>query len=76
MALAASHADWVYLRYLPSTAQMEAVHRARKRAFLAGPTVSGNLPENWRQAVAVGIDAVLTDCPLELRTALRREAGR
>jgi glycerophosphoryl diester phosphodiesterase len=74
-ALAAPHADWVYLRYLPSSAQMEAVHRATKRAFVAGPTVSGNLPANWQQAVAVGIDAILTDCPLELRTALRREAG-
>lgn len=75
MALTAPHADWVYLRYLPSLPQMDAVRRARKRAFLAGPTVAGNLPANWQQAVAVGIDAVLTDCPLELRTALRREAG-
>jgi glycerophosphoryl diester phosphodiesterase len=75
MAQSAPHADWVYLRYLPSPAQMEAVHRAGKRAFLAGPTVSGHLPENWQRAVAVGIDAILTDCPLELRTVLRREAG-
>ena len=75
-ALAAPHTDWVYLRYLPSSAQMEAVHRAGKRAFLAGPTVSDNLPANWRQAVAVGVDAVLTNCPLELRTTLRHEADR
>ena len=75
-ALAAPHADWVYLRYLPSPTQIEAVHHARKRSFLAGPTVAGNLPANWQQAVAVGIDAVLTDCPLELRTALRQNEGR
>jgi glycerophosphoryl diester phosphodiesterase len=74
-ALAAPHTDWVYLRYLPSAAEMEAVRRAGKRAFLAGPTVSGNLPANWRQAAAVGVDAILTDCPLELRTTLLREAG-
>lgn len=71
VALAAPDGDWVYLRYLPTTEQMGAVHRAKKRAFLAGPTVSDNLPGNWRRAVAVGIDAILTDCPLELRSILR-----
>jgi len=76
MTLAAPQADWVYLRFLPSRPQMEEVHRAGKRAFIAGPTVAGNLPANWRQAVTVGIDAVLTDYPLELRTALQREPGR
>lgn len=75
-ALASPHTHWVYLRYLPSSSQMEEVHRAGKRAFLAGPSVSDNLPANWRQAVDAGVDAVLTDCPLELRTTLRREAGR
>lgn len=75
-ALAAPDADWVYLRYLPTPEQMEAVRRAGKRAFLAGPTVSDDLPENWRRAVAVGIDAILTDCPLELRTVLRTGGRR
>lgn len=74
-ALAAPHTDWVYLRYLPSSPEMEAVRCAGKRAFIAGPTVGGNLPANWQQAVSAGIDAILTDYPLELRTALRREAG-
>jgi glycerophosphoryl diester phosphodiesterase len=75
-ALAAPVADWVYLRYLPTPEQMEAVHRAGRRAFLAGPTVSDNQPENWRRAVNVGIDAILTDCPLELRTVLRADRRR
>lgn len=75
-ALAASSADWVYFRFLPTTEQIEAVHRSGKRAFIAGPTVSGNLPENWRHAAGVRIDGILTDYPLELRSALRQSAQR
>lgn len=71
-ALAATNADWVYFRYLPPKEQMKAVHRAGKRAFIAGATVAGNVSENWRKAVDVGIDGILTDYPLELRTALRQ----
>ncbi len=74
-ALAASNADWVYVRYLPSKEQIEAVHRAKKRAFIAGSTVSGNVPDNWQYAADVGIDAILTDYPLELRTTLRQDAA-
>lgn len=73
-ALAASNADWVYFRFLPSKEQIEAVQRAKKRSFIAGATVSGNLPDNWRQATEAGIDAILTDYPLELRAALRETA--
>jgi glycerophosphoryl diester phosphodiesterase len=71
--LTAPDADWVYVRFLPSREQIEAVHRAKKRAFIAGQTVSGNVPENWRLAADVGVDAVLTDYPLELRAAFSRE---
>lgn len=70
-ALAAPDADWVYLRFLPSRTQIEAVHEAGKRAFIAGPTVAGNVPKNWQQAAGVEVDAVLTDYPLEMRAALR-----
>jgi glycerophosphoryl diester phosphodiesterase len=72
MSLAAPNADWVYVRYLPTEEQIEAVHRSKKRAFIAGPTVSDNLPENWQRAAKVGIDAILTDYPLELRSMLRQ----
>ena len=75
-ALAASNADWVYFRYLPPKEQMEAVREAEKRAFIAGATVSGNLPDNWRHAAEVGIDGILTDCPLELRTMIRQTPGK
>ena len=70
-ALAASNADYLYFRYLPPKEQMEAVHGARKRAFIAGTTVSGSSPENWQHAVNVGIDGILTDYPLELAAMLR-----
>lgn len=71
-ALAAANADWVYFRYLPPKKQMEAVRAAGKRAFIAGATVGGTVPENWRQAAEVGIDGILTDYPLELRMTLRQ----
>lgn len=75
-ALTAPHTDWVYLRFLPSREQIEAVHRARKRAFLAGPTVAGNVPQNWRHAADVDMDAILTDYPLEMRATFRQHANR
>ncbi len=71
-ALADANADWVYVRYLPSNAETERVHAAGKRAFIAGVTVSGNVPENWQRATAAGMDAILTDYPLELRTFLKQ----
>jgi hypothetical protein len=70
----AANADWVYFRYLPPREQVEAVHRSKKRAFIAGPTVAGDLPENWRLAVGAGIDAILTDYPLNLRHSLKQAA--
>ena len=71
-ALAAANTDWVYFRFLPTTEHLAAVHGAGKRAFIAGTTVAGNVPENWRHAAESGIDGILTDYPLELRTILRK----
>ena len=73
-ALAATNADYVYFRYLPPKEQMEAVHAAKKRAFIAGATVSGHAPENWQHVVNVGVDGILTDYPLELAAMLRHQA--
>jgi glycerophosphoryl diester phosphodiesterase len=70
-ALSDADADWVYLRYLPSDTEMAAVRQAGKRAFVAGPTVSGNVPENWQTAARAGVAGILTDFPLELATELR-----
>jgi len=70
-ALTAENSDCVYFRFLPSPEQMDRVRAAGKRSFIAGATVSGNVPDNWRQAAAVGIDGILTNYPLELRTTLK-----
>jgi len=67
----ASPADWVYVRYLPSREQVEETHRAGRKIFIAGSTVSGQMPDNWRHAAQVGIDAILTDYPLPLGSLLR-----
>jgi len=72
-ALAATNADWVYFRYLPPHEQVEAVHQANKRTFIAGATVAGDMPKNWRQAADVGIDGILTDYPFELAAMLRKK---
>jgi len=71
-ALSARSADWVYVRHLPTREAVEEVHRADKQVFIAGSTVSGSVTGNWRQAVEAGIDGILTDYPLELRTTLRQ----
>lgn len=71
-ALSEPDADWVYVRYLPTRSELKQVHAAGKKSFIAGPAVSGNLPQNWQQATDAGIDAILTDYPLALRVMLQR----
>jgi glycerophosphoryl diester phosphodiesterase len=70
-AVADPDAGWVYVRFVPSGEQIGAARGSKKRVFIAGTSVSGNVPDNWRRAAVVGIDAVLTDYPLELRTTLK-----
>jgi glycerophosphoryl diester phosphodiesterase len=73
LALEARDANWVYVRYLASADQVKSVHATKKRTFIAGVTVSGNVPDNWRLANTAGIDAILTDHPLKLRALLRSQ---
>lgn len=70
-ALADSTADWAYLRFVPTAEQVKQAQQAGKRVFIAGPTVAGWEPANWRQAIASGLHGMLTDHPLELRQTLR-----
>jgi glycerophosphoryl diester phosphodiesterase len=70
-ALAAPDAEWVYVRFIPTGEQVAAVHQAEKKIFIAGPPVAGNLPNNWQRCDQVGLDAILTDYPLELASRLR-----
>ncbi len=71
-SLAAPHTDWVYFRFIPSKEQIEAVHQAKKRAFVAGPTVSGHENDNWQSAIQAGCEAILTDYSLELGAVIRK----
>jgi glycerophosphoryl diester phosphodiesterase len=70
-ALADKNADWVYLRFIPTVEQVTRIHAQGKHVFLVGPLVAGNEPENWRRGYEVGVDAILTDYPLECRQLFR-----
>ncbi len=70
-AIADSSAGWVYLRFLPASETVEQIHRAGKRVFLSGPLVAGYDTTNWQRGAELGVDAILTDYPLELKKHLR-----
>lgn len=70
-AIADRSARWVYVRFMPTADEVKQVHAAGKRVFLVGPLVMGNEPANWAKARAAGVDAILTDYPLECRAAGR-----
>jgi glycerophosphoryl diester phosphodiesterase len=65
-----ANVDWVYLRFLPSKELVGAIHARGKRVFLVGPLVAGHEPDAWRRGHEAGVDAILTDFPLECRQAL------
>lgn len=69
-ALQDQHSDWAYIRFIPSAEQMKAIRAANKRVLLAGPLVMNKEIDNWKKAAAAGVDAILTDYPVELRETL------
>jgi glycerophosphoryl diester phosphodiesterase len=69
-ALADSGSDWLYVRFLPTGRDVRRAQEAGKRLFLAGPLVAGREPAHWRAASTTGLDALLTDHPLDLRREL------
>jgi glycerophosphoryl diester phosphodiesterase len=71
-ALKDEHADWVYVRFVPSADEVKKAHAARKKVILVGPSVMGREPENWKQAKSAGVDAMLTDHPLECRQVWKK----
>ncbi|MBA4064594.1 MAG: hypothetical protein C0501_12950 [Isosphaera sp.] len=75
-ALADTTADWVYVRFIPTADEVKKVHAAGKRVFLVGPLVMGKEPGNWAKARAAGVDAVLTDFPLECRAGWRPDGKK
>jgi glycerophosphoryl diester phosphodiesterase len=66
-ALAVKDADWAYLRFIPTAAQVKQTHKAGKKVFLVGNLVMPHKPDNWDKARLAGVDAMLMDYPLECR---------
>lgn len=71
-AIADPTAAWIYLRRLPDSDEVARIHRAKKRIFVAGPLFAGKETKTWAQAAELGVDAILTDYPLELAQQLRQ----
>jgi glycerophosphoryl diester phosphodiesterase len=74
-AVSDADADWVYTRFVPTAEEAETVRRAGKKLFLSGPPVNQYHAENFRQALAIRADAMLTDFPLECRRLWREGKG-
>jgi glycerophosphoryl diester phosphodiesterase len=72
-AIADSSAEWVYVRFIPSAEKVREIHAAGKKVFLVGPLVMGREPANWAKGRAAGVDAILTDHPLECRASWREK---
>jgi glycerophosphoryl diester phosphodiesterase len=70
-AIADANTDWLYVRHLPSPADINRIHSANKRLFMSGPLVAGHEAANWSKAAELHIDAMLTDFPLDLANQLR-----
>lgn len=64
-ALVAPQANWVYFRFVPNLETVDRLKKSGKQSFIAGVTVSGIELSNWKQCREVGLNAVLTDFPLE-----------
>jgi glycerophosphoryl diester phosphodiesterase len=74
-AIADRDSDWVYVRFVPTADDVKKIRGAGKQTIIAGAKVSGEETENWSLCIAAGVNAVLTDHPLEFRALLRKGAG-
>ena len=70
-ALSDKDSDWAYLRFVPTRDEVAQIHKAGKRIFIAGPTVAAFERANWISAIRSGVNAILTDYPLELAQEVR-----
>jgi glycerophosphoryl diester phosphodiesterase len=75
-ALAAKDGDWIYVRFVPTEEEVKKIHNQKKRVILVGPLVAGNEPLNWSKARDAGVDAILTDYPLECQELWRAPKAR
>jgi glycerophosphoryl diester phosphodiesterase len=71
-SIANSNTNWVYVRYLPTPAEVRKIHVAGKRVFIAGKTVSGLEKDHWQSCIDMGVDAILTDYSIELARQMRQ----
>lgn len=69
-ALADKSANWAYLRYVPGRQSVDQIHAVGKRVIVVGDSVAGLEYTNWNRARLAGVDAIMTDHPLECRRAL------
>lgn len=58
-------ANWLYTRWMPTSEQVAAAHEAGKQVLMSGPLVMRHEPGNWRHLLSVGVDALITDYPLD-----------
>lgn len=65
------YANWTYNRYIPDKTSIEKIHSLNKKVFIVG---SSHIISDWKtgaeQAKEAGVDAVLTDYPLEWQKAI------
>jgi glycerophosphoryl diester phosphodiesterase len=67
-AIADPTSAWVYTLYAPDAQQVRRVHAAGKKVLM----VTADEPGFWAAGRAAGVDALITDRPLECRASFRR----
>jgi glycerophosphoryl diester phosphodiesterase len=70
-ALKDPHANWAYLRFVPSKDIVNTIRATNRKIFVVGDMVAGHKVENWRLSKEVGVDAVMTEYPFEFRQSIQ-----
>jgi glycerophosphoryl diester phosphodiesterase len=70
-ALAAKDSDWAYLRFVPTADQVSQARKSGKKVIVVGKPVMAREVDNWAKARDAGVDAILTDYPLDCRLSWR-----
>ena len=66
-ALADPHANWLYLRFVPTPEQVAEAHKLGRKVIVVGEPVAGIELKNWELVANAKVDAVLTNHPLKFR---------
>jgi glycerophosphoryl diester phosphodiesterase len=73
-AITDSDSNWVYTRFIPTIEEVQTIRKAGKKLFLSGPPVNQLNAENFRKALDIRADALLTDYPHDCRRTWRADA--